>query len=105
MEELRPTPKAIAAKKFIENFYTEYDIKEVKFTLYTKDIPMITVYFNQQTNAANENQVFQHQIIGDLRHYLSIRANPPFLLSWEVRKDIYQKPDVRISKESLNEPV
>ena len=102
---LEPTRKAIAVKKFIETFYDNRGIKKIDFDLYTEDVPTVKVYFEQKSDAANESQVFQHEIIWDIKKYLGIKSTPSFLFNWEGRMSENQNPDVRIKVISLNEPI
>lgn len=101
MEYPKPNRKAVAAKKFILSYYPQ--VERVEITYFTKDIPELKVYFNQEDRKiANEDSIFREEIIRDIKNYLGFKVINHFLFNWELQKQEFQNPDMYIKTSSLN---
>lgn len=101
MEYPNPNDKAEGAKKFIEIFYPQ--VKEVKITYFTEDVPEVNVYFNQEDRRiTNASSIFREKIISDLKKYLGLKAINIHMSNWKSQKPENQYPDMYIVAHSLN---
>lgn len=101
MEFPNPNPKANAAKKFILSYYPQ--VKEVKITYFTEDVPEVNVYFNQEDRRiTNASSIFREEIIKDIKNYLGFKAINSYMLDWEAQNPEYQNPDMYVVAHSLN---
>ena len=101
MEYPKPNRKAVAAKKFILSYYPQ--VERVEITYFTKDIPELNVYFNQEDRRiANESSIFREEIIRDIKNYLGFKAINAFMFNWEKDKQEFQNPDMYVVAHSLN---
>ena len=101
MEFPNPNPKANAAKKFILSYYPQ--VKEVKITYFTEDVPEVNVYFNQEDRRiTNASSIFREEIIKDIKNYLGFKAIDIYMSNWKSQKSENKYPDMYIVAHSLN---
>ena len=93
--------KAVAVKKFIENFYDSVDRVEIDY--HSMELPQLKIYFYQDDpRIANSFIVLEHEIRRDVREHLNIKINPLTLFGWEKTLTQNKNPELYMEVIPLN---